>query len=537
MLAKRTCRRHPREPAGWFCATCRAHLCPDCVSKQPGGPKGTQIPVCCACGRGVETITVHRSQAQPFSRRLWMAFDFPLGSAGIISLFFVGFVRALTSYIGASMMFVYGSAFVLRQGLYWAFVFFIIRGVAAGQRRMGVFGFTDIQSDIIAPAGKGILATAIVWLPAILYIYLASGQGLGGLVNLDSYMDPAVWLLAVLGVLYAPMALIAAATDLSCGYILNPIFVAKTIFHMGKDYFLAVLAVVLVLLLAGGVAALLGAGLALLPVPFLGRWLSFTVELYPAFVAAGILGNLVYLHGELLDWGRSEEYQEPVLRGVEPRGQIRPKPADKPEPPPARDPLAISSLKPGPAMAIEPLAPGPDVVAGLPSAIDLDMVPPAEAPPPAERKDDKPPSLLRFGIELPPELLEAQAFIEAKAPAAPEPAPAPSPVPATAPAAPESAAPPSPAPPAPQLPAPPALASPPVAASPPAPSPATPSAPVTAFVEPRPGPLNISAAPTVVGFAVSVPASEAAPTRIGHEAVQPKPPEPASEGGKERSDP
>ena len=301
MMAKRICRRHPKEPAGWLCTSCHAHLCADCVAKQPGGPRGTQIPVCCACGRGVETITVHRSEAQPFSRRLWTAFEFPLGSAGIISLFFVGFVRALTSYLGASMMYLYWIALVLRQGLYWAFVFFIIRSVAAGQRRMGVFGFTDLQSDIISPMNKGILATAIVWLPAAIYIYVASGEGLGGLLNLDSYMDPTVWLLAVLGALYAPMALIAAATDLGYGHILNPIFIAKTIFHMGKDYFLAVLAIALVLLLVGGIAALLGAGLALLPIPFVGRWLSFSAELYAPFVAAGILGNLLYLHGELLD--------------------------------------------------------------------------------------------------------------------------------------------------------------------------------------------------------------------------------------------
>ena len=45
-----------------------------------------------------------------------------------------------------------------------------------------------------------------------------------------------------------------------------------------------------------------------------------TAGLYAPFVAAGILGNLLYLHGEVLDWGRSEEYQVPLLPGVEPRG-------------------------------------------------------------------------------------------------------------------------------------------------------------------------------------------------------------------------
>jgi hypothetical protein len=57
MIAMRVCRRHPKERAGWNCASCRADLCPDCVTKQPGGLHGTQIPVCCTCGRGVAPIS------------------------------------------------------------------------------------------------------------------------------------------------------------------------------------------------------------------------------------------------------------------------------------------------------------------------------------------------------------------------------------------------------------------------------------------------------------------------------------------------
>ena len=85
----RACRRHPKERAGWNCASCRADLCPDCVTKQPGGPTGTQVPVCCFCGRTALPLSVHRRAARPFGPRLWRAFDFPLGSAGIIALLFV----------------------------------------------------------------------------------------------------------------------------------------------------------------------------------------------------------------------------------------------------------------------------------------------------------------------------------------------------------------------------------------------------------------------------------------------------------------
>jgi hypothetical protein len=169
-----------------------------------------------------------------------------------------------------------------------------------------------------------------------------------------------------------------------------------------------------------------------------------------------------------------------------------------------RDPLAISELQPGPNLTIEPLAPGPDVVAGLPSAIDLAMAPPPEAPPAAEEKEAKPPSMLRFGIVLPPEMLEAQAFVSPPEPAAPDLPPLPAAAPVAPAVAPDAAA-----------------AVPPAAA-----------APVTAFVEPRPGPLNISAAPTVLGFAVSLTQTEAPPTVIGHQAAQPPPTEPEDPKGR-----
>jgi hypothetical protein len=516
----RVCRLHPRERAGWKCATCRADLCPDCVAKQHGGPRGTQIPVCCACGRGVEPITVHRRAAQPFTSRLSRAFGFPLCATGLIALAFVGLVRAMCSYAGIGSFMMGGALFILRQGLYWAFVFFIIRSVAAGARQMGVFGFTDLHSDLIAPAFKGVLSTAILWLPGFVYIYSTSEEGLAAFLMLSTYKDPVVWLMALLGVLYVPMALIAAATDLGFGHILNPIFIFHSIFRMGRDYVVATVVIGFVLAVGGGLAALLRAALDHLPVPFVGRWISFTVELYPAFVAAGILGLLLHVHGEVLDWGRSEEYEELVLPGVEPRGRLRPRPEEKPAPPPQPAPIPAPAGDSPPS--IVPVALGPDILApaSLSSLLDLRMAPPVESQAPIPEGEDKPPSILKFGIVLSPSLLEAQGLA---APAEPAPVDLP-----PAPAQPIVAAPSAPAAPAAPAPvAPPCVP----AASMAAPYPGSPAG-VTAFVEARPGPLNISAAPTVHGFSPALPpATEAAPTVVGHEAVQPPAPPPEEKKG------
>jgi hypothetical protein len=523
----RACRRHPREPAGWHCATCRADLCADCVTKQLGGPKGTQIAVCCTCGRGATLLTVHRRAAQRFARRLGRAFDFPLGTAGLIALAFVGFVRAFTSYLGAASLFGF-LAFILRHGLYWAFVFFIIRSVASGQRRMGVFDFTDIQSDLVAPMVKGFFATAVLWVPAAIYVYLAADAGIMGVLTYPFYRDPTVWLLGLLGALYAPMALIAAATDLGFGHLLNPIFIFQAIYRMGRDYFVAVVIVGAVMLIGAGLAALIGAAVALIPIPFVGRWISFTVGLYPPFVAAAALGLLLHVHGEVFDWGCSEEYQVPLLFGVEPRGHLRtkpePEPGPQPQPPAPRPAIAMPAPGPVSERAIEPLAPGPDMIS-LPSSLlnlSLPVSPPEAAAPaatpepppapdPAPPAGDRPPSLLKYGIQLPSGILEAQAFVAPDEASAVDLPPSASIVQAAAAAAPPPAPPSAPAP---------LLGA---------------GTPRTAIVEQRPGPLHISAAPTVHGFAVSLPSpSEAPQTLVGHEAVQPpaEPPDDAKPSGK-----
>lgn len=490
-------------------------LCPDCVAKQVGGSRGKPLPICCACGRAVAPITLHRRDAEPFLRRMWGAFAFPLGGAGIISLFFVGFVRALTSYAGAAMM-TGGAAFAIRQGLYWAFIFFIIRSVANGERRMGVFGFSDMYSEIIAPAGKGILSTAILWIPALIYVYMAADNGLVGLLTYPYHEDPTVWLLVLLGGLYAPMALLAAATDLGYGHILNPVFICVTIFRIGKDYLLAVVAIAMVLLLGLVGTALLAAVFGLIPVPFVGRWLAMTAGLYAPFVAAGVLGNLLYLHGEVLDWGRGEEYQVPVLPGVEPRGQYRPRPQLKevtdeplaawpavsgPAPEPAAAPLA-----PVPSLAPSAPAPDLDVTTGLVSLLNLSSTPvlepdrpaseskpawqldsrimvPPEAPPPAvPAPTPATPAPANLALELPSAILEAQAFYSADEPSR--------------------------------------VDLPPVARSmPAAPAPA----PATVLEQASPA-LPGAAAPTMLGFSSALPDTDGAATRVGLPAPRPEPP-------------
>jgi hypothetical protein len=271
----------------------------------------------------VVAISTHRAQALPFAQRLLDAPGFPLGATGILSLVMLGGIRALTSYVGMSSMLMMGAGvFLLRQGLFWAAVFFIIRSSAEGARKMGVLGLRDIQSDVVTPAIKGLLSTALLWLPAAVYIAAVSDGGVLGILTYEGHKDPVVWGLGLLGAVYAPMALLAGATDLGFAYVLNPIRIFSFITRMGRDYFVTVFAVAVVLVFGRLVDHLLGLVLAHVNVPFVPRWVGATVSLYAPFVAARVLGILLFVHGEALDWGSSSDYQVPVLPGVRPRGVL-----------------------------------------------------------------------------------------------------------------------------------------------------------------------------------------------------------------------
>jgi hypothetical protein len=346
MIQTRYCRKHGRVKAGWYCSTCAADLCPDCVATHTVGHRQAPMDLCCECRRLVAPLTIHRSELIPFWHRVLEAPKYPLGAVGLLSLAGLAFVRALASYLGLMSVLTMGAAvFLLRQGLYWAFIFFIIKDSAQGASKMGVLGLRDIQSDVVMPALKGLLSTALVWLPAAIYVAAVGDGGVLGVVTYQGSKDPFFWLLAIAGILYAPMALLAGATDLGFGQILNPVRIFSFIRRMGRDYFTAIGSVAVVLVAGRMVSYGLGAVLASVGLPFLPRWAAEAVALYPVFIAARVLGLLLFTRGEALDWGRTEEYQVPILAGVRPRGTLKEKPAGR-EKAVAAAPLPAVSVTP-----------------------------------------------------------------------------------------------------------------------------------------------------------------------------------------------
>jgi hypothetical protein len=268
--------------------------------------------MCGICGHPAAVLTRSRAEAMPLSRRLLQAPLYPFSGSGLLSMVALGLFMFL---VGKVVGFLAIAAF-------WAYVFFLIRNSAEGAHRLGVPDFRNVIDDLVNPAVRGILGTVLVWVPAIVYLVKGSGLSFEEALSFEALKDP--WLLAMLafGMIYAPMALMAAATEMGVLDMLNPLLIFTYIKRVGWDYFIAVFALCLVTPVDILVMFLTAPLHDAIPIPVLGGWLATTLNLYPSIVMAHILGLVLHVHGYALDWGDRDKYEEPVLAGMVPRGSI-----------------------------------------------------------------------------------------------------------------------------------------------------------------------------------------------------------------------
>jgi hypothetical protein len=302
-----TCQRHPGVTAGWRCCGCGAALCGGCATLRRLGATAV-MTVCCACGDRAQRLTRPRA-ARPFTGWLRGLHRFPLGREVLPSLLALALLRALMSYglfgpIGA----------LLSAGSFWAYLFYIVRTSASGKTWLGVPDFRDVQEDLAGPAIKGAAATALIWGPALLYGLWIRGWSLpelgAGLLH-----DPVLWALVVIGAAYAPMAIIAAATDVGLAGMLNPLRIVGYIRRVGPDYAVATAVLAALALAQVSVTLTIVHWLGRLPLPLVSRILAEGAALYLPFMMARVLGQLLHVHGDALDWGSPEDYADPVVAG------------------------------------------------------------------------------------------------------------------------------------------------------------------------------------------------------------------------------
>jgi hypothetical protein len=192
-------------------------------------------------------------------------------------------------------------------------MFALIRSSASGSEDLEAPEFNDLLSGIIVPAAGGLIGTGVVWVPGVVYwFFLKQGSG-------SPLTDPVLWILAIVGLIYMPMALMAAATNSGFLRMLNPVYMFVYIKRLGADYALAVFTI-LVLCVPAVLIGLLSALLYAIPLPILPGILAASVRLLVPFMMARVLGLLLYMRGAELGLSRAADYEEPLLPGVVPRG-------------------------------------------------------------------------------------------------------------------------------------------------------------------------------------------------------------------------
>ncbi|WP_375765696.1 hypothetical protein NR798_28785 [Archangium gephyra] len=305
------CQYHPRAAAGWFCPACDAKLCPDCAVLE--SVASTDLLSCARCGGAVEEFKVHRSHA-PFSRRLLGTWSYPLRKSGLLALLAVGAVVAMSRGLASILPFVPGLILLtIWLGSFWGSLFWIVRGTAMGAEHFTAPDFHDVHHDLVSPAIRGTVATALIWVPAVLFIWNADETN-------GSIAMFAVMVLAT--VLYAPMALLFAATGQGTLSLLNPFKVIGIGMRLGRAY-LVVAAWMVPLALLHLVLMFVAGKVSSLSIPLLPSVVGEALSLYVPFVMARMLGLLLYVHGDRVGYGVDSEFYEPALPGVKPRGKKR----------------------------------------------------------------------------------------------------------------------------------------------------------------------------------------------------------------------
>jgi len=350
--------------AGWRCAACDALLCPGCTYVARAGT--FELPSCVRCRAAVEPLRVRRSEQEPYLHHLGRALRYPLRPGSVIAILGCALVMVVLGFLPLGGFFAFG--------IQWSFLFAVIRQSSRGSTEFEPPEASDPWEAILMPAVRGLIALAILWVPALLRAgAVLAGGGVGSAVELAT--DPVLWLLLLAGVLYAPSAILHAAFGSSFG-MLNPVRVVGTAVRLGGDYLLAVGAVLLVFLSAYLFDFLFPAAFG--AIPFVSALLRETAGLVAPTFAAHLLGLLLYVRGDDAGLGPEEEYLVPVLGDAQPRG-AEPPALQAPEPVrPPPEPIELEvepgpSARPAAAALVHPPAPTPAPSAvAAPARFDVD---------------------------------------------------------------------------------------------------------------------------------------------------------------------
>jgi hypothetical protein len=339
----RTCSKHPGTPSEGVCSQCGNGWCAECVQHH-----GTAVicpdcdALCVTTAQKEEAERLARQRRRPLRDELGIIFSYPLRDplAYIMMAVVVGLAAT------AARMAVFGAIFgvLISQGLLYAYAFTAINRVSAGNTTNFMPDVGDI-GDLVKAVFLGLAAMIVSRGPTLVLLFVLGASSIfavmgtvrhspdveatpmpeelrtmleeeglsneeiaqmqqryGGTEGASAQSALGVSVAALIALpfallwwlLYAPIALIAAAISQSFFATLNPITGVDAIRRMGSVYWEAWLIYVGIAIAGGIVAGILGI------MPFIGAFLAAFVQSY-AFLAVGcLLGFAVFKKAEEL---------------------------------------------------------------------------------------------------------------------------------------------------------------------------------------------------------------------------------------------
>jgi len=226
----------------------------------------------------------------PFWKNLNAVFSYPLAKRGA-AVIFVGaaLFSVLNSipFVGPLLCLIFIYPYLI------AYMLNIIRYVGDGEEKMpGWPEVSDLWESIFLPAFRVFFASALCYLPLIILFIIAVRFS----VPLSSLSFLFIFFL-ILGTLYYPIALISVAIYENGLAPLNFPGLIRAILKMKGDYFLAILSMFLL-----EIIAFLVNQVVQIRFPIIGLFVFWMVTLYFVTVQMYILGNIYYVHEHELSW-------------------------------------------------------------------------------------------------------------------------------------------------------------------------------------------------------------------------------------------
>lgn len=273
------CDNHAGAIAGWRCTECAKELCGKCTARL------LRLYTCSECGAPARQHVIPR-RSRPATHWIGYALAFPV-RGGLPLTIIIGALLAGIPFVAriveASPHQLDGAAAIARAVLLGLFA---ILAVDISTR--------SGDSGIILRLVRSLVATAVVWVPAALYVVFVGAPGP------EAISDPFLLGFGGLAFTYVPIALAVAATDASFGDVANPYTVFALAGRLGKVY-VGTLVLVAVFGGAAGAAMSLQGPAAAIPQVLTVAMLGCAIGLVP------------HVHGELLGWGNATTHSDPMF--------------------------------------------------------------------------------------------------------------------------------------------------------------------------------------------------------------------------------